>query len=138
MTETFKAGDLVSCRDENYFDGLSLKKNSGIILEKKKSTCKVMFDDFSAGYYLAENQLEPVKKEVSSFVREISRLALQLHALSFEFEKGKGTRILSLILEKINLSQIESVKDLFADRLVRLECLPHMMHEMILELEYRE
>jgi len=140
----FKAGDLVSCKDENYFSQLSLKKNCGIILDKKKTTYKVMFDDFAAGYWMNDALLEKTRSsnshKVSPLVEEISQIVQKLNGLSFEIEQigkeKKKTIHLTLILERVSMPELENLKKSLGSRLIRLDCLPHMMHELILEVVY--
>ena len=148
----FKAGDLVSCKDDAYFAQLSLKKNSGIVLEVKKNSCKVMFDDFKGGYWLTDEHLSlrddnviarrPKGDEaISPLFREVSSLVQLAQAETFEIEKkrsnGKETLLLSLCTDKLTLPQLDELRRRLGARLVRLDILPHMMAELLLEVEYQ-
>ena len=137
----FKAGDLVSCKDDAYFSQLSLKKNSGIVLEVKKNSCKVMFDDFKGGYWLTDEHLQPAKAPASPLFQEVSRFAQLAEAETFEIEKkrsdGKERLLLSLWTDKVTLPQLDELRARLGKRLVRLDILPHMMAELLLEVEYQ-
>lgn len=133
-----KAGDLVACRDKYYFDQLGVKANLGVVLENKKSAYKVMFDQFEKGYWLNQDQLAKKQKGVEKWVQEVSDLVRWLNAESFELEKAKSGKkvLLELILEKISFQQMEDIKKGLGKRLIRLECLPHLMAEIKLEVEF--
>ena len=139
----FHAGDIVSCKDERYFAQLGLKKNVGIVLEAKKTSCKVMFDDFGGGYFLREEYLKPADpmsvraREAGEAILTVSELARLLDAESIEVEK-KGKRIrLSLFTGELSLEQLDQLRKKLSARLERLQILPHMMAELQVQLEYR-
>lgn len=148
----FKAGDLVSCKDPNYFSQLSLKKNVGIVLEIKKNACKVMFDDFQGGYFLPEEHLQPLdvslrapssvslrgpegREAISSLFQQVQELVHLLQAESFDLEKTKGGVRLQIYVDKLSLDQLDQLRARLGSRLQRLEILPHMMAELLVELE---
>lgn len=136
----FHAGDFVSCRDEKYFSQLGLKKNSGIVLEVKKNSCKVMFDDFKGGYWLTEEHLTLASESASSssLFQEVRSLVQLLEAESFDIEKrGKDRLQLSFFAERVTLPQLEELRSCLGRRLSRLEVLPHMMAELLVEVEYQ-
>lgn len=132
----FHAGDIVTCRDDNYFSQLGLKKNLGIVLESKKSSYKVMFDDFEGGYFLRQEHLAPAPAGGEAF-STVSELARLLGAESIEVEKKGGVIRLSLFTGKLALEQLDQLRKKLGARFERLEILPHMMAELQVELEYR-
>lgn len=132
---SFCAGDLVSCRDQNYFQQLSVKKNAGIVLESKKSTYKVMFDNFEGGFWLNEEVLKTADEEVSALVEEVSQLVKKFKAEAFDFELKKKSIYLELFLPQISLNELETIKQQFGSRLKQLDCMPHLMAVIKLAIE---
>lgn len=72
-------------------------------------------------------------------MQKVAELVQKLNALSFELERSKKGDLvtLSLILEKVSMSTLEDLKKSLGSSLIRLDCLPHMMHELLLEIEYK-
>lgn len=136
----FKAGDLVSCSDPHYFEQLGVETNCGLVLENKKSTYKIMFDNFSKGYWLSGDKLKKEETKGSLLEKEVSHLVGSLEAEAFDFERSRSAEEVSLqlYLDKVGVDQLEWVQKELGERLNRLECLPHLMAVVKLEIDFQE
>jgi hypothetical protein len=133
--EIIHAGDLVYCRSKRYRDSLQLPAEPGVVIENKRSHCKILYANDQRAWVPREAFVKVAPSTDSpEFLRTLNFLLRRVDAHECEILAIDGIHKLSARIDRIDHTMVDELRTYLADRFVSITVVPEGMAFMQVEI----
>ncbi len=140
--DELRVGDLVTCAADLLDVASTDDQRIGLVLESRRSTCRLFFPDLGHGLWLTRTHIRRVTIESGNPHR---LNAFRLHHLlellggseADVEEPARETIVFTIFHEHIDLKLLETIRDYLGDECVSLNIRPRSMSKIATEIELR-
>jgi hypothetical protein len=136
--EVIHVGDFVYCRSKRYRDQLQLPAEPGLVIEIKRSTFKILYQDDRRSWVPREH-LVRMKPDLgySPLLQKLHFVLKRVDADECELVRANGLNHLSAKIDKIDATTVDELRAFLSDDFVSMVIVPEGMAFMKVEIDFR-